>query len=51
MVLLFLAGPLRAEQPTLRVATFNTELARKGPGLLLRDILKGDDPQITAVID
>ncbi|MGB3245313.1 MAG: endonuclease/exonuclease/phosphatase family protein [Sulfitobacter sp.] len=35
----------------MRVATFNTELARKGPGLLLRDILKGDDPQITAVID
>ncbi len=36
---------------TLRVATFNTEMARKGPGVLLRDILKGDDPQITAVID
>tara|TARA_R110002110_G_scaffold75379_5_gene199144 strand:- start:5225 stop:6136 length:912 start_codon:yes stop_codon:yes gene_type:complete len=25
-------------------------LARKGPGLLLRDILKGSDPQITAVM-
>ncbi len=36
---------------TLRVATFNTELSRKGPGLLLRDILKGDDPQILAVIE
>ncbi|WP_370399367.1 endonuclease/exonuclease/phosphatase family protein [Sulfitobacter sp. JB4-11] len=36
---------------TLRIATFNTELGRKGPGILLRDILKGDDPQITAVID
>jgi len=34
----------------LRIATFNTELSRKGPGLLLRDILKGDDPQITAVL-
>lgn len=33
------------------MATFNTELFRKGPGLLLRDILKGDDPQITAVLD
>ena len=44
-----LALPAWAE--TLRVATFNTEMQRKGPGLLLRDILKGDDPQITAVID
>ena len=26
-------------------------MSRKGPGLLLRDILRGDDPQITAVID
>ncbi|MEP5728807.1 MAG: endonuclease/exonuclease/phosphatase family protein [Sulfitobacter sp.] len=34
----------------MRVATFNTELARKGPGLLLRDILRGKDPQIDAVI-
>lgn len=33
----------------LRVATFNTELSRKGPGLLLRDILRGD-PQVEAVI-
>ncbi len=32
------------------MATFNTELSRKGPGLLLRDILKGDDPQIEAVL-
>ena len=42
---------LPAWADTLRVATFNTELHRKGPGLLLRDILKGDDAQITAVID
>ena len=26
----------------LRIATFNAELSRKGSGLLLRDILKGD---------
>ena len=39
-----------ASAETLRVATYNTEAARKGPGLLLRDILKGDDPQITALI-
>ncbi|PRY20874.1 endonuclease/exonuclease/phosphatase family protein [Aliiruegeria haliotis] len=40
------AGP-----ETIRVATFSTELSRKGPGLLLRDILKGQDPQISAVAD
>ncbi len=33
---------------TIRIATFNTELGRNGPGLLLRDILKGD-PQAEAV--
>lgn len=36
----------RAE--TFRVATYHTDLARKGPGLLLRDILKGDE-QVDAV--
>ncbi len=36
---------------TLRVATFNTELYRDGPGLLLRDILRGEDAQISAVTD
>jgi endonuclease/exonuclease/phosphatase family metal-dependent hydrolase len=35
---------------TIRIATFNTELSRKGPGLLLRDIARGDDTQINAVI-
>lgn len=34
-------GAARAE--SLRVATFHADLARKGPGLLLRDILKGDE--------
>lgn len=41
---------LPATADTLRVATYNTELSRKGPGLLLRDIVKGEDPQIKAVI-
>ncbi|MFT4961913.1 MAG: hypothetical protein ACI92Z_003007 [Paracoccaceae bacterium] len=36
---------------TLRVATFNTELFRDGPGLLLRDIQRAKDPQIDAVIE
>lgn len=33
----------------MRIATYHTSLNRAGPGLLLRDILKGEDPQITAV--
>lgn len=35
---------------TIRVATFNTELQRKGPGLLLRDIQAGKDEQVAAVV-
>lgn len=42
------AWPVLAET-TIRIATFNTELARNGPGLLLRDILSEDDPQVEAV--
>ena len=33
---------------TLRLATWNVELVRAGPGLLLRDILSDADPQVTA---
>ncbi|MEQ9259353.1 MAG: endonuclease/exonuclease/phosphatase family protein [Roseovarius sp.] len=33
----------------LRIATYHTELSRKGPGLLLRDILRGGDAQVEAV--
>ena len=33
---------------TLRIATYNIEMTRPGPGLLLRDLLKADDPQIAA---
>jgi len=43
---LFLTPDARAE--TLRIATLNADLARAGPGLLLRDILSGDDPQVIA---
>jgi endonuclease/exonuclease/phosphatase family metal-dependent hydrolase len=39
---LLLAWPAAAEP--VRLATFHTELSRNGPGLLLRDILKGDPP-------
>ena len=43
------AGDIAA-QP-LRVAFFNTELSRDGPGLLLRDIQRGDDPHVNAVLE
>lgn len=33
----------------MRIATFNAELSRDGPGLLLRDILTESDPQVEAV--
>lgn len=35
---------------TLRIASFNTELQRKGPGLLLRDIARGEDDQVLATL-
>ena len=34
----------------LRVATFAAPLSRDGPGLLLRDIAKGEDAQIAAIV-
>ncbi|WP_232222840.1 endonuclease/exonuclease/phosphatase family protein [Sulfitobacter guttiformis] len=34
----------------MRIATFNAELMRKGPGLLLRDIQRGKDPQLDAFV-
>lgn len=35
----------------IRVASFNAELQRDGPGLLLRDIQRGEDEQIAAVVE
>lgn len=35
----------------LRLATWHAPLSRKGPGLLLRDILKGQDAEIATVLD
>ncbi len=46
--LIGLAAP-QATADTLRIATFSAPLSRDGPGLLLRDINKGDDPQIVAI--
>lgn len=41
-----LTPPAGAEP--LRIATYNADLTREGPGLLLRDILTGADPQVEA---
>ena len=49
VLITFASLPAVAE--TLRIATYNTELGRKGPGILLRDLQRGKDPQIAAVID
>jgi Endonuclease/Exonuclease/phosphatase family len=34
----------------LRIATYNVEMNRAGPGLLLRDLQKGEDPAIAAAV-
>lgn len=39
-----------AQPADIRIATYAAPLSRDGPGLLLRDILKGDDPQILAAM-
>ena len=40
-----------ASADSLRVATWNAALGRRGPGLLLRDILRGEDAQIAAALE
>lgn len=49
VVALCLSG-LAAAADTIRIASFNAALSRKGPGLLLRDIERGKDAQIKAVV-
>ena len=39
---------LSATAEPLRIATYNVEMNRAGPGLLLRDLQKGDHPAIAA---
>lgn len=50
MVLALACTTIVAKAETLRIATFNAELTRKGPGLLLRDIISGKDAQVDAII-
>ena len=35
----------------LRLATWNADLSRKGPGMLLRDIMRGDDPDLRQLLE
>lgn len=49
-LLCLLANTAAAQNDTLRIASFNTELHRDGPGLLLRDLGRDKDPQIAAVV-
>ncbi|MDU8942617.1 endonuclease/exonuclease/phosphatase family protein [Ovoidimarina sediminis] len=51
MILACLAAAPGAAAETIRIATFNAELAREGPGLLLRDLLKDAAPDITSARD
>ena len=43
-------GSVSAGAETLRIATYNADLSRDGPGLLLRDLLSDGDDQIAAAI-
>jgi hypothetical protein len=40
--------PCEAVAETIRIATWQVELSREGPGLLLRDLQRGEDGQIAA---
>jgi Endonuclease/Exonuclease/phosphatase family len=51
LILLLLPCAAAAGPDRVRVATFNTELQRDGPGLMLRDIRRDKDPQIAAVVE
>jgi hypothetical protein len=42
--------PTLAQAETLRIATWNVGLDRTGPGLLVDDLARGDDPQIAAIV-
>ncbi len=43
-------SPLSAVAETLRIATYNVDLDRTGPGLLVLDLSDADDPQIAALV-
>lgn len=43
-------APASAGAETLRIATYDAGLSRKGPGLLLQDIQRGKDQQVAAAV-
>lgn len=47
--LIFFANAAQADG--LRIVTYGAPFSRAGPGLLLRDLQAGDDPQLTAALD
>ncbi|RMH47426.1 MAG: endonuclease/exonuclease/phosphatase family protein, partial [Alphaproteobacteria bacterium] len=55
LALALLAGPAAALAPpapgSLRIAQFDAALSRAGAGVLLRDLLRGRDRQIAAVVE
>ncbi|WP_435165856.1 endonuclease/exonuclease/phosphatase family protein [Falsirhodobacter sp. 1013] len=51
LFLFLLLMPLAASADPVRVATFHTDLSAKGPGLMLRDILRGDAAKAVAAVD
>lgn len=40
-----------SDADSIRIATYAAPLSRDGPGLLLRDLDKGTDPQIAAIVE
>jgi hypothetical protein len=50
LIALALCAATPAEAETLRIATWNSDLSRQGPGLLARDIAGGKDPQVLAAL-
>jgi hypothetical protein len=46
----FAVAASAASAETLRIATWNIGLDRTGPGLLVQDLARGEDPQVAAVV-
>lgn len=50
-VLLSLIWAAVAAADPVRIATYNTELGAKGPGIFLRDVLRGKTPEILSALE
>ena len=49
LLVALMCGPAAARDVT--VATISPDLVREGPGLLLRDLRSGDDPEVAALVE